>query len=111
MVPARGTRLRPPAPLSNSFIARRPASPVGLEGDQVVRRQAVQPVGQAADEARALPPPRRATGAARDPGPGGGARLFTVNFPTRHPVVTVCLRLRNLAFPAPGGYSWDLSGR
>src|SRR5260370_4595487 len=102
MVPARGTRVRTPDPLSNSFIARRPASPVGLEGDQVVRRQAVQPVGQSADAARALPPPRRATGAARDPGPGGGAGPFTVNFPTRHQVVTVCLRLLNVLFPAPG---------
>jgi hypothetical protein len=33
---------------------------------------------------------------------------FTVNFPNRHQVVTVCLRLLNVIFPAPGVYFVEL---
>jgi hypothetical protein len=33
---------------------------------------------------------------------------FLVNFPTRHQVVTVCLRLLNVVFPAPGVYFVEL---
>jgi hypothetical protein len=37
-----------------------------------------------------------------------GAGPYTVNFPTRHQVVTVCLRLLNVVFPAPGVYFVEL---
>jgi hypothetical protein len=33
---------------------------------------------------------------------------FAVNFPTRHQVVTVCLRILNMIFPAPGVYFVEL---
>jgi hypothetical protein len=33
---------------------------------------------------------------------------FAVNFPSRHQVVTVCLRLLNVVFPAPGAYFVEL---
>jgi hypothetical protein len=37
-----------------------------------------------------------------------GAGPFTVNFPTRHQVVTVCFRILNVVFPAPGVYFIEL---
>lgn len=33
---------------------------------------------------------------------------FAVNFPSRHQVVTVCLRLLNVVFPTPGVYFVEL---
>jgi hypothetical protein len=33
---------------------------------------------------------------------------FFVQFPTRHQVVTVCIRLRDVVFPAPGVYFVEL---
>jgi len=33
---------------------------------------------------------------------------FTVAFPSRHQIVTVCVRLLNVDFPAPGGYFVEL---
>ncbi len=38
----------------------------------------------------------------RDAGP------FTVNFPTRHQVVTVCFRILDVVFPGPGVYFVEL---
>jgi hypothetical protein len=37
-----------------------------------------------------------------------GAGPFPVKFPSRHQVVTVCNRLRNVVFPAPGMYFVEL---
>jgi hypothetical protein len=37
-----------------------------------------------------------------------GAGPFTVNFPNRHQVVTVCLRLLNVVFPTTGVYFVEL---
>jgi hypothetical protein len=36
------------------------------------------------------------------------ARPFTVRFPTRHQVVTVCIRLLDVVFPTPGTYFVEL---
>ncbi len=33
---------------------------------------------------------------------------FTVHFPARHQVVTVCIRVRDVVFPAPGVYFVEL---
>jgi hypothetical protein len=40
-----------------------------------------------------------------------GAGPFPVSFPSRHQVVTVCVRLRNVVFPAPGVYFVELYGQ
>jgi hypothetical protein len=37
-----------------------------------------------------------------------GVGPFSVNFPTRHQVVTVCFRILNMVFPAPGVYFVEL---
>jgi hypothetical protein len=38
----------------------------------------------------------------------GGAGPFTVSFPTRHQVVTICFQILNVVFPAPGVYFVEL---